>query len=137
MLVAPDEVEALPVGVVFAFPADGGEEPFGGGVGADDQGDVAESGQDLGAGALQGLAAGGAGGVAGGDRDAVPAEFLGEGGAGDEAGVAVADGVGAGDELDLAPVQAGFGQGGAGGDDAVFGEVAAPFAPGCMPAPRM
>ena len=44
-----DEVEALPVGVVFAFSADRGEEAFGGGVGADDQGDVAESGQDLGA----------------------------------------------------------------------------------------
>ena len=79
---------------------------------------------------LQGLGAGGAGGVAGGDRDAVPAEFLGEGGAGDEAGVAVADGVRAGHELDLAPVQSGFGQGGACGDDAVFGEVASPFAPG-------
>ena len=44
-----DEVKALPVGVVFAFSADGGEEAFGGGVGADDQGDVAEPGQDLGA----------------------------------------------------------------------------------------
>ena len=58
---------------------------------------------------------------------------MGEGGSGDEAGVAVADGVGAGDELDLAPVQAGFGQGGAGGDDAVFGEVVSPFAPGVHP----
>ena len=49
-----------------------------GGVGADHQRDVAEAGQDLRAGALQRLRAAGAGGVARADRDAVPAELLGE-----------------------------------------------------------
>ena len=125
----PDQVEALPVGVVAAFPADGGEEAFGGGVGADDQRDVAEAGQDLGARALQSLRSAGARGVAGGDRDPVPAQLLGKGRARYETGIAVADGVRAGNELDLAPVQAGLGQRGAGGDDAVLGEVASPFAP--------
>src|SRR5208283_1887304 len=49
---------------------------------------------------------------------------------GDEAWIPVADGVGPGDQLDLAPVQAGLGQRGARGDHTVFGEVPAPFAPG-------
>ena len=44
-------------------------------------------------------------------------------------GIAVADGVCAGDELNLTPVHPGVAQCGPGGDDAVLGEVAAPFAP--------
>ena len=114
-------------------PADRGESPLRRGVGADDQRDVAKTGQDLGAGALQRLGTAGAGGIAGADRDAVPAELLRERRPGDEARVAVADGVGAGDQLDLPPVQPGLGQCGARGDHAVFGEVAAPFAPRVHP----
>ncbi len=124
-----DQVEPLPVRVVAAFTTDRGEEALGRGVGADHQRDVAESGQDLGAGALQRLRAAGAGRVAGADRDTVPAELLRERRTGDEARVAVADGVRAGDQLDLAPVQAGLVQRGPGGGDAVFGEVVAPLAP--------
>ena len=51
----PDQVEALPVGVVLAFPAHRGEGALGRGVGADHQCDVAEAGQDVRAGALQRL----------------------------------------------------------------------------------
>ena len=59
-----------------------------------------------------------------------PAERLRERRAGDVAGVAVAHRVGAGDELDVAPVDAGVGQRRPGRDDAVLDEVAAPLAPG-------
>ena len=128
-----DQVEALPVGVVLALAADRGESPLRRGVGADHQRHIAETGQDVRAGALQRLRTAGAGGVAGADRHAVPAELLRERRPGDEARIAVADGVGPGDQLDLSPVQAGLGQCGARGDHAVFGEVAAPLAPGVHP----
>ena len=124
-----DQMEALPVGIVLALAADRGEEALRRGVGADHQRHVAESGEDLGPGALQGLRAAGARSVAGADRDAVPAKLLGERRTRDEAGVAVADRVGACDQLDLAPVQARLGQCGPGGDHAVLGEVTAPLAP--------
>ena len=123
------QVEALPVGVVLALAADGCERALRRGVGTDDQCDVAEAGQDVGAGALQRLRTTGARGVRRGHRHAVPAQLLGERRTGDEAGVTVADGVSAGNQLDLTPVQAGLGQRRAGGDDAVLGEVAAPLAP--------
>ena len=124
-----DEVEALPVGIVAAFPADRGEEPLRCGVGTDDQGHITHPGQDLCACRLQGLGPRRARRVTRRHRNTGPAEFLGEGRAGDKARVAVADGVRAGDELDLLPVHPGVAQGGAGGDDAVLGEVAAPLAP--------
>ena len=124
-----DQVEALPVRVVLAFAADRREEALRRGVGTDHQRDVAESGEDLGPGALQGLRSAGARRVARGDGNAVPAELLGERRTCDEARVAVADRVGACDQLDLAPVQTGLGERGAGGDDAVLGEVATPLAP--------
>ena len=132
-----DQVEALPVRVVLAFPADRREETLRRGVRTDHQRDVAESRQDLSPRALQGLRAAGARRVARGDGNAVPAELLGERRARDEAGVSVADRVGACNELDLAPVKPGLGERGARGDDAVLGEVASPFPHGCMPAPRM
>ena len=124
-----DQVEALPVRVVLAFAADRCEEALRRGVGANDERHIAKAGEDLGAGALQRLRAAGARRVARADRDAVPAELLGERRACHEAGVAVADGVGARHQLDLAPVQACFGQCGPGGDHAVLGEVATPLAP--------
>ena len=100
-----DQMEALPVRVVLSFAADRGEEPLRRGVGADDQRDVAESGQDLRAGALQRLGSAGARRIRRRHRHAVPAQLLRERRARDESGIAVADGVGAGDQLDLAPVQ--------------------------------
>src|SRR5262249_39834734 len=129
----PDEVEPLPVGVVLALAPDGREEALRCGVGADDERDVAEPGQDLSAGALQRLRSAGARGVARADGHPVPAELLRERGARDEPRISVADGVGAGHQLDLAPVQAGFAQGGARGGHPVFGEVVAPLAPGVHP----
>ena len=125
----PDQMEPLPVRIVLSLPADWGEEPLRGGVGADHQCHVAQPGQDLGAGGLQGLGARGAGGVTRGHRDSGPAEFLGEGGPRDETRVPVADGVGAGDELDLPPVQSGVVERRPRRDDAVLGEVASPLAP--------
>ena len=124
-----DQVEALPVRIITAFPADRGEEPLRGGVGTDHQCDVAHPGQDLRAGGLQGLGTRRARRVTRRHRDAGPPELLGERRTGDEARVAVADGVRSGDELNLAPIHPGVAQGGAGGDDAVLGEVASPLAP--------
>ena len=94
-----EQVEPQPVGIVAAFAADRGEEALRRGVGADDQRDVAEAGEDLGPGRLRGPGPPTRRRRSLRDRDAVPAQLLGERGAGDEAGVAVADGVGAGDEL--------------------------------------
>ena len=80
-----DQVEALPVRVVLPFAADRGEEALRRGVGTDDQRDVAEAGEDLRPGALQRLRSAGARRVARADRNAVPAQLLGERRAGDEA----------------------------------------------------
>jgi hypothetical protein len=55
-----DQMEALPVRVILSFAADRGEKSLGRGVGADDESDVAEPGQDLRAGALQRLRPAGA-----------------------------------------------------------------------------
>jgi hypothetical protein len=59
-----DEAEAQPVRVGRAVAGVGGEEPLRGGVGADHEGDVAQAGQDPGAGGLDGGDARRAGGVA-------------------------------------------------------------------------
>ena len=126
----PQEVEAEPVRVVAALAADGGEEALGRGVGADHEGHVAQAGQDLGPGRRDGGGPRGASGVAARHPGPGPAQGLGEGGSGHEAGVAVADGVGAGDELDVAPRDAGVGEGWRGSCHPVLDEVAAPFAPG-------
>jgi len=124
-----DQVEAQPVGVSAALAADRGEEALGRGVGTDHEGDVAEAGEDLGAGGVQRRRTRRAGGVARRDAAARPAELLGEGGTGDEAGIAVADRVGTGDVLNVPPRHAGVGQRGAGRHHPVLGEVAAPLAP--------
>ena len=124
-----DQMEPLPVRVIAAFPADRGEEALRRGVGTDHQRDVAEAGQDLRAGALQRLRSAGARRIRRRHRHAVPAQLLGERRARDESGIAVADGVGAGDQLDLPPVHTGFGQRRPRGGHPVFGEVVAPLAP--------
>ena len=124
------QVEAQPVRVVLAItPAHRGEEALGRGVGADHQRDVAQSGQDLRPGAGDGRRARGTGGVDARHPGPRPPERLGEGGPGHEAGVPVADGVGPRDELDVAPAQAGVGQGVAGRGQPVLDEGAAPLAP--------
>ena len=131
------QVEAQPVRVVLAVAAHRGEEALGGGVGPDHQGHVAQPGQDLGPGVGDGLGPRGAGGVGRRDPGAGPAEGLGEGGAGDEAGVAVADGVGAGDVLDVGP---GAGRRRPGRRPAAASPYSTKLRPhlpqGCMPAPR-
>ena len=57
-------------------------------------------------------------------------------GAGDVAGVAVADGLAAGDELHVGPVDAGVVEGGQRGVDAVLVEGPAPLAPLVHARPR-
>src|SRR5699024_3163568 len=96
---------------------------------ADDDGDLAHPGQDAGTRGVQRLGAGGARGVGGGHPGAVPAERLREGGAGDVAGVARAHRLPADDQVHVLPVDAGVGQRGPRGDDAVFDEGLAPLAP--------
>src|SRR6516165_1657927 len=128
-----DEVEPLPVRVVLALPADRSERPFRGGVGADHQRHIAKAGQDLRPRALQRLGTAGTRGVARADRHAVPAELLREGRPGYKTWVTVPNRVRSRDKLDLPPIQAGFCQGGAGGDHTVLGEVPAPLAPGMHP----
>ncbi len=123
------QVEAQPVRVVLALAAHRLEEALGRGVGPDHQGHVAQPGQDLGPGVVDGLGPRGAGGVGRGDPGPGPPQGLGEGGPGDEAGVAVADGVGPGHVLDVGPGQAGLGQGVPGRGQPVLHEVAAPLAP--------
>ncbi len=124
-----EEPEAEPVRIVLAVATDRCEESLGRGVGADHEGDVTQAGEDLGPGRVDGMGAGRAGRVARRHPGSRPAEGLGHGGAGDEAGIAVADGVGTRHVLDIGPGQAGVGKGVAGRGDPVLHEVAAPFAP--------
>ena len=133
-----EQAEAQPVGVVPALAGVGGEEALGRGVGADDQRDLAEAGQDPGAGGVERLGAGRAGGVRRGDAGAVPAERLGEGGAGDVAAVPVAHGLAADDEVDVLPVDAGVGERGPGGVHAVGRRSCGPTCPrgACRPRGR-
>ena len=105
-----EHVEAQPVGVVGALAADGGEEALGRGVGTDDERDVAEAGEDLRPRVVQRVRARRAGRVARRHAHARPAELLRERRPGDEARVAVADGVGAGDVLDVVPREPGVGR---------------------------
>jgi hypothetical protein len=122
--------EPQPVRVVPALPGVGGEEALRRGVGTHHQGHVAEAGQDAGAGRLERGGPGGAGGVAGGDPRPVPAQGLGHGRPRHVAGIAVADGLAAGDEAHVGPVHPGVVQRGQRGLDAVGGEAPAPLAPG-------
>ena len=124
-----EQMEALPIGIFLALATDRSEETLGSRVGTDDHGDVGETGEDLGPSRLQGLSTGCARRVGRGDLGTGPAHRLRERGTGHETGVTVADGVGAGNELDVAPGDIGFGKGGLGGDKSVFDEVAAPLAP--------
>ena len=124
-----EQTEAQPVGIVAPLTLVGREEALGRGVGADDQRDVAEAGEDLGARGRERGDAGRARRVRRRHLRAVPAERLRERGARDVAGVAVAHRVGAGHELDVGPRHARVGQRGLRGDDAVLDEVAAPLAP--------
>ena len=96
----------------------------------DHQRDLGQAGQDPGAGGVQSLGAGRAGGVRRGDGGAVPAQGLGERRAGDVAGVPVADRLAADHQVDLAPVDAGVVQRRPGRHHAVLGERASPLAPG-------
>ena len=123
-------MEALPVGIVLAVAAaDGGEEALGCRVGADHQRDVAEAGEDLCPRRVERLRAGRACGVAAADAHTAPSELLCKRGPGDEARVSVADGVRAGDVLDVLPLHVGVGERSASGNHAVLGEVAPPLAP--------
>src|SRR5439155_13276907 len=125
----PQQPEAQPVGVVRAVPTLGTEETLGRRVGADDEGHVAQPGQDAIAGDVDGRGTRGARRVGARDLGALPAQGLGKGGARDISGIAVAHGVGAGYELDVSPRQPGVGQRLLGRDQAVLHEVLAPLAP--------
>ena len=125
----PEQPEAQPVRVVPALPRVGREEALGGGVRADDQRHLAEPGEDAGARGVEGLGAGGARGVRRGDARAVPAERLGEGGAGDVPAVAVAHGLATDDEVDVLPRDGGVLQRRTRGVHAIADEAAAPLAP--------
>ena len=81
-----EEMEAQPVRVVATLAAHRGEEPLGRGVGPDHEGDVAQPGQDLGPCRRDGRGARRARRVGTRHPGARPAEGLGEGGSGDEAG---------------------------------------------------
>ena len=132
----PQQPEAQPVRVVPPLAGVGRQEPLRRGVGTDDEGHLGQPGQDARAGGVDGLGAGGAGGVRRRDAGAVPAEGLGEGRPGDVAGVAVADGLATDDEVDLGP-----------GTSASASAARAAWTPystkgrphlphGCMPTPR-
>ena len=121
--------EPQPVGVVAPLALVGCEEALRRRVGADHQRNVAEPGEDLRPRGRQRGDARRARRVRRRDLRAVPTQRLGEGRAGDVAGVAVAHGLSARHELDVAPLDARFGQRSLRGDDAVLDEVAAPLAP--------
>src|SRR5262249_32297640 len=124
-----EETEPEPVGIVAPLARRRREKALRRRVGADDEGDVAQAGKDLGPGRVQRSRAGRARGVGARDGGALPPERLSERGARDVARVAVPDRVRPGDELDVAPLQPGVLEGGAGGGDAVLDEVAAPLPP--------
>ncbi len=100
-----EQPEAQPVGIEHPLALVGGQEALGRRVGAHHDGDVAHAGEDARARSLEGLGARRAGRVVAADGNARPAHGLGEGGSGHVAGVAVAHGVPARDELDLLPVE--------------------------------
>ena len=124
-----EQPEAQPVRVVPPLPRVGREEALRGGVGADDEGDLAQPGEDAGARRVEGLGTGGARGVRRGDAGAVPAEGLRERRPGDVAGVPVAHRLAPHDEVDVLPGDLGVLQRRAGGVHAIADEVAAPLAP--------
>jgi hypothetical protein len=99
----PHQMEAQPVRVVLALAADRGEEALGRGVGADHQRHVAQPGQDLGPGVADGLPPPRRRRRSTLETRAPVHPGPGRRWPGDEARVAVADGVGARDELDVAP----------------------------------
>ena len=108
---APSRWKRSQSGSSLRSPPTGCEEPLGRGVRPHHQGHVAQAGEDLGPGVVDGLGPRGAGGVGRRDPGPGPAQRLGEGGTGDEARVAVADGVGPGDVLDVGPRQVGLAAG--------------------------
>ena len=128
-LVAPSSRKRSQSGSSPRSPLFGREEALRGGVGADDERDVAEAGEDLRPRRRQRGDARRARRVRRRHLRAVPSERLRERGARDVAGVAVAHRVGARDELDVGPRHARVGERGLRRDDAVLDEVAAPLAP--------
>src|SRR5690606_13629528 len=92
--------------------------------------DLTHPGQDPRTGGVDGLGAGGAGGVRRGDRGAVPTERLGERRPRDIAGVAVAHGLATHGQVDVGPRDARVVERGTRGGDAVLDERVAPLAPG-------
>ncbi|MEZ5253690.1 MAG: hypothetical protein R2689_07490 [Microthrixaceae bacterium] len=128
-----EEAKAQPVRVVAALALRRSEEALRGGVGTNDQGDVAQSGHDALTGGFDGHDPRRTGAVGRGHRNAGPAHRLGERRAGHIAGVAVAHRVGAGDELDVAVVDVGVCDRVTDRCDAVLDEVAAPLAPRVHP----
>ena len=128
-----EQAEAQPVGIVAALALVGCEEAFRCRVRADDEGDVAESGEDLRPCGRQRGDARRARGVGRRDLRAVPAQRLRERGARDIPGVSVAHGLAARDELDVGPRDTRVRERGLRGHDAVLDEVAAPLAPRVHP----
>src|SRR5690606_29293683 len=131
-----EEAEPQPVGVVGALVRVGLEEPLGRRVGTDDERDVAQAGEDPLPGRLERHRVRGARAVRAGHGDAGPPERLGEGRSGDVAGVAVAHGVGARDEPDVAPVDRRVVERRPRGRHAVLDEVPSPLAPGVHAHPQ-
>ncbi len=124
-----EQPEAQPVGVVATLALVRREKSLRGRVGADDERDVAEAGEDLGASGRQRGDPRCARRIRRRDLGAVPSECLRERCARDVSRVAVAHRVGAGHELDVAPFDGGVGERGLRGDHAVVHEVPAPLAP--------
>ena len=125
-----EHVEALPVRVVLAVAATHrSKEALGCGVGANDQSHITEASENLSASRIERHCARGACGVTAADASAVPAELLRERGTRYETGIAIANGVGASDVLDVFPLNLCIGERSARSDHSVFGEVVAPLAP--------
>ena len=127
---AAHQTKAQPVGVVPALAGVWGEKALGCRVCTDHQGHVAHACEDTSAGGVDPGCAGSTGGVRGRDRGARPAQGLGKGRPSDVARVAVANGLGAGNEIDVLPIHAGVLECGVASRNAILDEVLSPFAPG-------
>ncbi len=125
-----DQAEAEPVGIVGPVARYRGKEPLRGGVGTDHERHITYTRQDLRSSDGKGRGPRRARCVARGQLAALEAQSVGERGARDPAGIAIADSIGARDELYVVPRHAGIVHGLVRGSNAVLDEVAAPLAPG-------